>query len=82
MEYFIVEETAREMDNKFNGQEVVEVEVTSAGDFIRHLVRAKIAKSLNALPGADKLWVRGDGSGLPVNKEPWGIQILEEMKEE
>lgn len=81
MEYFIVEEMAREMDNKFNGQEEVEVEVTSADDFVRHLVKAKIAKSLDILPNADKLWVRGDGTGFAMNEEPWGILVLEEKEE-
>ncbi len=82
MEYFIAQGTVMEMEDKFNGEDVVEVEVTSKEDFVRHKVRAKIAKSLDALPEAEPLWVRGDGSGLPVNEKPWGIKILEEIEEE
>lgn len=81
-EYFIAEGTVIEKGGSFNGQDVVEIEVVSSGDFIRHLVKAKVAKSIDLLPGADKLWVRGDNTGFPLNKEAWGIQILERREYE
>lgn len=82
MEYYIAQGTVQELEDKFDGKEVVEVEVTSKDDFVRHLMKAKISKSLDALPGAEPLWVRGDGTGLPTNEDPWGIEIIEEMEEE
>lgn len=82
MEYYIAQGTVEEIEDKFDGKEEVEVEVTSKDDFIRHPVKARIAKSLSALPNAERLWVRGDGSGLPLNDEPWGIEIIEEIEEE
>lgn len=82
MEYYIAQGMVEEKGDKFDGKDELEVEVTSKNDFIRHLVRARIAKSFEALPDAEPLWVRGDGSGLPLNDEPWGIEIIEEIEEE
>mgnify|MGYP000356628955 CR=1 FL=1 len=82
MEYYIAQGTVEEMEDKFNGKEVIEVEVTSKDDFVRHLVKAKISRSLDGLPDAEPLWVRGDGTGLSINDAPWGIEIVEEIEEE
>ncbi len=82
MEYYIAQGMVDEMEDKFDGKEEVEVEVTSKDDFIRHLVKARIAKSFDALPDAEPLWVRGDGTGLSMNEEPWGIELIEEIEEE
>ena len=42
-------------------------------------VRANVAKSKDALPGGDTLWIRGE-SGL-MGAEPWYVEILEELPE-
>jgi hypothetical protein len=61
------------------GEEIV-VEVRDLAQFVRKVVRAKIAKPPATLPEGQKLWVRGyDETPL---QEPWIIQVVEELDDE
>ncbi|MDO8722597.1 MAG: hypothetical protein Q7J31_10300 [Syntrophales bacterium] len=63
---------------QIDAKEQVTCEVVSQDDFLRHLVRANISRSIEALPKGQKLWLRDDGSGL-LDKDPYSIEILEEL---
>jgi len=63
---------------QIDAKEKITCEVVSRGDFLRHLVRANISRSIEALPKGQKLWLRDDGSGL-LDTEPYSIEILEEL---
>ena len=63
------------------GKELI-LEVKDYDDFVRMVVKAKVAKSLDALPGAKPLWVRDYAEDIVKHTEPWGIQIIEELDED
>ncbi len=61
------------------GEEVV-IELRDLAQFVRKVVRAKIAKPPAKLPEGQKLWVRAyDETPL---QEPWSIEVVEELDDE
>ncbi len=60
--------------------EAIIVEVRDLTQFVRKVVRAKIAKPPAFLPEGKKLWVRGYDE-TPLG-EPWSIEVVEELDDE
>jgi hypothetical protein len=63
------------------GREVI-IDVTDCSTWELKVVRAKVAKSLEDLPQAQQLWIRGRDRESKVLPDPWAIQVLEELDED
>ncbi|HKZ50325.1 MAG TPA: hypothetical protein VJ256_01010 [Dehalococcoidia bacterium] len=56
------------------------LEVRGLADYVRRVVRARIARSQEALPQGEPLWVRAYNDEKVTG--PWAIEIVEELDEE
>lgn len=63
------------------GKELV-LEIKNFEDFQRLVVRAIVSKSFDAIPEAEKLWVRDYKEDTIKHTEPWAIKIIEELDED
>jgi len=59
------------------GKEII-CEIFRLDDASIHLVKAKIAKKPEELPGGEELIIRND-EGAWIAKNPWVIKIIEEL---
>ncbi|OIN95368.1 MAG: hypothetical protein AUJ48_03270 [Deltaproteobacteria bacterium CG1_02_45_11] len=63
------------------GKELI-LEVKNFEDFQRVIVKAIIAKSADALPGSEPLWIRDYKEDTIKQTEPWAIKVIEELDED
>ncbi len=61
------------------GKEFV-ADLRDLSDFRRLVARVRVARSVEQLPGADKLWVRTYNEDLLP--EPLAVQVLEELSDD
>lgn len=61
------------------GREFV-TDLRDLADFRRVVARVRVARSLDQLPGAEKLWVRTYNEDLLP--EPLAVQVLEELSDD
>ena len=63
------------------GSEII-IDVTDCSTWELKVVKARVAKSLESLPQAQQLWIRGRDRESRVLPESWAIQVLEELDED
>lgn len=63
------------------GSEII-IDVTDCSTWELKVVKARVTKSLESLPQAQRLWIRGRDRESKVLPEPWAIQVLEELDED
>ena len=63
------------------GSEII-IDVTDCSTWELKVVKARVAKSLESLPQAQQLWIRGRDRESRVLPEPWAIHVLEELDED
>ncbi len=75
-------ETYLEKAKEYKEREELILTIKDLETFEEFEVKAMIARSLEALPGGERLWVRySDTIGTGQRKEPWVIKIIEKIEE-
>ena len=58
-----------------------EMEIKDRSTFARMVVKAKVARSKEALPSGQELWIRSYDRD-EVIEDPWAIEIVEELDDD
>jgi hypothetical protein len=79
--YEIYEVYLQGHDKDIDGGNPFEMEIKDRATFARMVVKAKVARSKDALPSGQELWIRSYDRD-EVMEEPWAIEIVEELDDD
>ena len=79
--YEIYEVYLQGHDKDIDGGNPFEMEIKDRSTFARMVVKAKVARSKDALPSGQELWIRSYDRD-EVKEAPWCIEIIEELDDD